>query len=60
MKNKGWFSFIDTWDPNWKAYVDHKEVKIKKLFDAYKTIKVNEGQNKIKFIYEPINLNFKN
>ena len=60
VKNKGWFSFIDTWDPNWKAYVNYKEVTIKKLFDAYKTIEVNEGQNKIKFIYEPINLNFKN
>ena len=58
IEGAGWFTFIDTWDLNWKAYINNEEVKIVKLFEAYKAIKVQEGKSKIRFEYKPINLNF--
>ena len=49
----GWLTFVDNWDPYWKAYINDKEVKINKLFNTYKSIKFESGFNSIKFIYKP-------
>ena len=56
----GWISFIDTWDPNWVVIVNEKQKKLDKLFEAYKSVKIESGVSIIKFEYRPFNLNFKN
>ena len=53
----GWVSFIDTWDPNWKVYVNGSNRDLEKLFDAYKSVYIKSGNSKIKFIYKPFNFN---
>ena len=55
LKEDGWVSFIDNYDPFWVAYVNGKKTEITKLFGSYKSVKVFKGINKIKFIYEPFN-----
>jgi hypothetical protein len=55
LKEDGWVSFIDNYDPFWVAYVNGKKTEITKLFGAYKSVKVFKGINKIKFIYKPFN-----
>jgi len=51
--NDGWLNFIDNWDPGWRAWVNKKEVKISKLFNSYKSIKILKGKSDITFIYYP-------
>ena len=51
--NSGWLNFIDNWDPGWKAWVNNKEVKISKLFNSYKSIKILKGKSDIIFRYYP-------
>ena len=53
----GWISFIDTWDPNWDVFVNGEKKSIKKLFSAYKAIKVKPGDTNIKFEYKPFKIN---
>lgn len=50
----GWITFVDNWDPYWKAYINQNEVKIEKLFNSYKSVRFNKGTNIIQFIYEPL------
>ncbi len=57
--SSGWVSFIDTWDHNWNVYVNSRQMTLRKLFGAYKSIKVEPGVSTIEFIYKPFNLNFK-
>ena len=52
-ENSGWVSFIDNWDQDWKAFVNEEPVKIFKLFNSYKTIKIGNGKSKIVFKYIP-------
>ncbi len=49
----GYVSFIDNWDPDWKAYVNGREVPIEKLFNTFKSIRVEPGFNEVRFSYEP-------
>ena len=51
----GWISFIDTWDSNWKVFVNKKEKNLDKLFEAYKSVRVNSGRSTIEFSYRPFN-----
>lgn len=55
--HEGWVSFIDTWDHNWQVFINGEKKEIKKLFGAYKTVKINPGVSTIKFIYKPFNIN---
>jgi len=55
----GWISLIDTWDSNWKVYVNKKEKNLMKLFDAYKSVEVQAGNSEIRFVYKPFNFNFR-
>ena len=59
ISNDGWISFIDTWDSNWKVFVNKKEKKLMKLFDAYKSVKVESGISEVRFVYMPLNFSFK-
>lgn len=49
-------SFIDNWDPDWKAYVNGMEVPISKLFGTFKAVAVEPGLNEVRFSYEPFSL----
>jgi hypothetical protein len=53
MPVNGYLSFIDNWDPFWKAYVDNKETPIERLFDTFKSIRLTQGKHQVIFRYEP-------
>ena len=53
MPIDGYFSFIDNWDPYWKAYVDNKEVPIELLFGTFKSVHLTQGKHQVIFRYEP-------
>ncbi len=46
-------SFIDNWDPDWRAYVNGREVPIHKLFGTFKAVALEPGLNEVRFAYEP-------
>ncbi|MGL3827034.1 hypothetical protein [Candidatus Pelagibacter communis] len=54
----GWLTYIDTWDPNWTSTVNNENVKMNKLFQAYKSVFIKKGISTVKFTYKPFNLNF--
>jgi hypothetical protein len=53
MPINGYLSFIDNWDPYWKAYVDGKETPIELLFGTFKSIPLTPGKHQVIFRYEP-------
>ena len=58
MKN-GWISFIDNWDPSWVAKLNKNEIKIEKVFNTYKSIKIEKGQSIIEMEYLPFRSAYK-
>ena len=48
----GYITYIDNWSPGWLAELNNNRIKIDKLFDTYKSIKLNKGNNKIFMKYE--------
>ena len=55
----GWISFIDTWDSNWKVFINKKEKNLEKLLNSYKSVKINSGKSEVRFVYKPFNFYFK-
>ncbi|MBU0991167.1 MAG: hypothetical protein KJ737_01630 [Proteobacteria bacterium] len=51
MKNKAYFSFIDNWERGWKVYINGEPREIQLLFGTFKSVKLDQGLNKIKFAY---------
>jgi hypothetical protein len=49
----GYLSFIDNWDPDWKAYVDGQPVKIELLFGTFKSVRLTQGKHNVRFAYQP-------
>ena len=49
----GWISFIDNWDPGWIAKLNNNKTKIVKVFDTYKSVKIEKGQSIIEMEYLP-------
>jgi hypothetical protein len=49
----GYISYIDNWDPDWKVFVNGKDVPVEKLFSTFKSVKVPRGASNIVFSYEP-------
>ena len=43
----------ESYNPGWQAYVDNKEVDIKKANYIYQAITINEGDHKVEFLYNP-------
>ena len=41
-ENDGYLSYIDNWDADWVAFTNNKKVKINKLFNSYKIIKIKK------------------
>ena len=50
---KGYLSFIDNWNPDWKATVDGRPVSIELLFGTFKSIQVPVGKHRVVFTYRP-------
>ncbi len=53
LSGAAYVSFIDNWDPDWKAYLNNKEVPIEKLFGTFKSISLPSGISHVRFSYEP-------
>ncbi len=49
----GYLSFIDNWDPDWKAWVDGQPVEIELLFGTFKSVRLTPGKHKVRFSYQP-------
>lgn len=49
----GYLSFIDNWDPDWKAYVDGQPVQIELLFGTFKSVRLTQGKHNVRFCYQP-------
>tara|TARA_X000000368_G_scaffold203861_1_gene160899 strand:- start:541 stop:2643 length:2103 start_codon:yes stop_codon:yes gene_type:complete len=52
-ETEGYLTFIDNWSPGWELYVNDKKKNINKLFNTYKSAKIDAGKNIINFKYEP-------
>ena len=50
---EGYISFIDNWDPDWKAWVDEQPVEIELLFGTFKSVRLAPGKHKVRFSYQP-------
>ena len=55
LNQSGWLTFVDNFDPFWEAFINNKPIKIKKFLNAYKSIKIDKGNQIIKFKYSPFN-----
>jgi hypothetical protein len=49
----GYLSFIDNWDPDWKAYVDGQPAQIELLFGTFKSVRLTQGKHNVRFSYQP-------
>ena len=49
----GFLSFIDNWDPDWRAVVDGKAAPIERLFGTFKSIRLSAGVHHVDFVYQP-------
>ena len=47
MPINGYLSFIDNWDPDWKAYVDDKETPMEQLFGTFKSVRLAQGKHQV-------------
>ena len=52
----GYLSYIDNWDPDWRAFVDGKEQPIELLFGTFKALRLTQGAHQVSFIYSPLSL----
>jgi hypothetical protein len=53
IKTDGYITFMDNWSPGWKVTVNNQQKVIEKTLGVYKAVKVNSGENTVKFKYEP-------
>jgi hypothetical protein len=53
MPINGYLSFMDNWDPYWKAYADGREIPMELLFDTFKSVPLTQGKHRVIFRYEP-------
>ena len=49
----GYLTLIDNWAPGWIGKVNGEEVRLEKLFNTYKSVKLNSGKNKVYLKYNP-------
>jgi hypothetical protein len=53
MREAGYVSFIDNWDPDWEAKVDGQPKEILLLFGTFKAVRVPSGESRVIFTYRP-------
>jgi hypothetical protein len=49
----GYLTFVDNWDPDWRAYVDRRPAPISLAFGTFKSVPVPAGEHAVRFQYEP-------
>jgi len=49
----GYLTFIDNWDPDWRAWIDGKKVPVLLGLGTFKSVAVNSGSHVIRFEYVP-------
>lgn len=54
----GYVSFIDNWDPQWRARIDGEPAPLERLFGTFKSVAVPAGSHRVEFSYEPSWLSF--
>jgi hypothetical protein len=47
----GFLSFIDNWDPHWRASIDDRPIAIDLLFGTFKAIAIPAGDHEVRFYY---------
>lgn len=50
---KGFCSFIDNWESDWKVEINGSVSEIKKLFGTFKSVSIEKGKNTVTFKYSP-------
>jgi hypothetical protein len=53
MPRPGHVSFIDNWDPGWRALVDGESRPIELLYGTFKSVSVGAGEHEVVFVYRP-------
>jgi hypothetical protein len=51
--NDGFLTFVDNWDPDWRAAVNDKRVPLVRTFGTFKAVAVPAGSNRVTMTYEP-------
>lgn len=44
-------TFVDSWYPGWRAYVDGKPARIHRANNAFKAVALSEGAHVVRFVY---------
>lgn len=52
VKSDGYITFVDNWSPGWKVTVNNQSKPIELTLGVYKAVKINAGENIVKFKYE--------
>lgn len=48
----GWLVYSDAYNPNWKAYVNGKEMPVLEAYGAFKAVNIEGGESRVSFRYE--------
>ena len=48
-----YISFIDNWDPDWRATVNGRHQPLERLFGTFKSLRIQAGTHDIVFYYNP-------
>ena len=48
-----YISFIDNWDPDWRATVNGRHQPVERLFGTFKSLRIRAGTHDIIFYYSP-------
>ncbi|MBI4839268.1 MAG: hypothetical protein HY806_09065 [Nitrospirae bacterium] len=50
--NNLWLYYADAWHPDWKAFLNDKPVYIAQANLAFKAIKLEKGENRVRFVFD--------
>ena len=53
MPRDGFVTFVDNWDPDWRAFVDERPAPLLVPFGTFKAVAVPAGAHRVAFSYEP-------
>jgi hypothetical protein len=53
LKDDGYLSFIDNWDPDWRVYVNGEERSLEQLLGSFKSVRLEAGEHQVVFSYRP-------
>lgn len=51
-----YLSFIDNWDPDWRAWVNGRNVPMERLFGTFKSVRLEAGASSVEFAYCPFGI----